>query len=232
MMNRIILTIVLCLLSTSIFPQRFHGGFSAGLSATQISGDQLSGFNRAGLFAGAFSNVYLGSKSILQLEINFIQKGSRKNANASKEDYVYYKMNLNLIEATFAYRFILAKRILIEAGPQFGVLLKTDHVEDGCDVSGNLIDLNNRPSFKRYDLSAFGGISYNFFKNFYLTARYSSSIIPVRGERGHPAQRLDRLQYNSVIVIGLQFEFPNSISLRENPLINNKNRKIINIETK
>jgi hypothetical protein len=207
--------------------QKFHGGFTAGLSAAQITGDQLSGFNKAGLCAGAFSNVYLGSKSILQLEINFIQKGSRKTVK--ENDYSYYKLNLNYIEATLAYRFVLTKRLLVDLGPQLGVLMKTENVEDGTDSDGNLLYLPGRPAFKRFDLSAFGGLSYNFFNNMFVFARYSTSIIPVRGERGHPAQRLDRLQYNSAIIVGLQFEFPNSISLRGNPLI--KNKKVVNVET-
>jgi hypothetical protein len=230
MANRIILTIILCLTFSSIYPQKFHGGFSAGLSATQISGDQLSGFNKAGIFAGAFSNVYLGSKSILQMEINFIQKGSRKTARADKGDLVWYKCNLNYIEATLEYRLILTKRLLLDLGPQLGINMKTDNVEDGFDVNGNALS-TDRPPFKRIDFSAIGGLSYNFYKNIYVIGRYSTSIIPVRGEKGHPAQRLDRLQYNSVIIFGLQFEFPNSTSLREDPLIKNK-KKMINIETK
>lgn len=229
MKKGVILTLSLLLATFSVFSQKFHGGFSAGLSATQISGDQLSGFNKAGIYAGAFSNVYLGSKSVLQLELNFIQKGSRKTARADKGDYVWYKCNLNYIEATLAYRLLLAMRLFIDLGPQLGVIMKTENLEDGFDVGGNPLSID-RPAFKRLDFSAFGGLSYNFYKGFYVFGRYSTSIIPVRGERGHPAQRLDRLQYNSVIVIGLQFEFPNSISLRDNPLI--KNKKLINIETK
>ena len=223
--------LLICLLSVfvSIYAQKFHGGFTAGLSATQLSGDQLSGFNKAGLCAGAFSNVYLGSKSILQLELNFIQKGSRKTARADKNDLVWYKCNLNYVEANLAYRFILSRRLLVDMGPQLGVLVKTENVEDGFDVGGNPLS-TDRPAFKRIDFSGFGGLSYNVFNDFYIFARYSTSIIPVRGERGHPAQRLDRLQYNSVIIVGIQVEFPNSISLRNNPLI--KNKKLVNIETK
>ena len=230
-MKRIILILSLSIVSKCLFAQKFHGGFSAGLSATQISGDQLSGFNKAGIFAGAFSNVYLGSKSILQMEINFIQKGSRKTARADKGDLVWYKCNLNYVEATLAYRLILTKRLLVDLGPQLGVIMKTDNVEKGYDINVVEIDNTTQPPFKRIDLSAFGGLSYNFYKNTYVIGRYSTSIIPVRGEKGHPAQRLDRLQYNSVIIFGLQFEFPNSTSLREDPLIKNK-KKMINIETK
>ena len=61
-------------LTLSIQAQNFGGGLIAGLSTSQVAGDNLAGFNKIGMMAGAFvtfPQVY--SENIkLQLEIIYI----------------------------------------------------------------------------------------------------------------------------------------------------------------
>ena len=52
--------------------QDFKGGIILGLSTSQVSGDDLAGFNKAGLIFGGFTNRILSSRNSLQLEIIYI----------------------------------------------------------------------------------------------------------------------------------------------------------------
>ena len=56
-MKRNLLILLFCgFLSISIHAQNFGGGIILGLSTSQVGGDNLGGFNKAGLLVGAFVN--------------------------------------------------------------------------------------------------------------------------------------------------------------------------------
>src|SRR5438132_3331012 len=80
-----------------LYAQRFHAGVTGGISTTQVAGDQLSGFNKAGVIAGGFVNSSLSEKTSLQMEIIFIQKGSRKPVETDNDNQ-YYVMRLSYFE--------------------------------------------------------------------------------------------------------------------------------------
>ena len=54
-------SILLCcgFLSISIHAQNFGGGLILGLSTSQVSGDNLGGFNKGGLLFGGFIDLQL-----------------------------------------------------------------------------------------------------------------------------------------------------------------------------
>ena len=92
-----IICILLIFVCFSLKSQQFNGGVLGGVSASQITGDELSGFNKAGLYLGSFVNFYLNRRTSIQMEIDYIQKGSRKNPNPDNNDFITYKLNLNLL---------------------------------------------------------------------------------------------------------------------------------------
>ena len=73
---RIFLYILLCVVSINIHAQNFGGGLILGLSTSQVSGDHLGGFNKAGLLVGGFVNLQLSNTLKGQMEMTFIQKGA------------------------------------------------------------------------------------------------------------------------------------------------------------
>ena len=58
------------------FSQNFKGGVIAGVSTSQVSGDALGGFHKAGLYLGVFTELPLSPISNIKMEMNYIQKGS------------------------------------------------------------------------------------------------------------------------------------------------------------
>ena len=63
-------------LTYNIKGQNFDGGIILGISTSQVRGDDLAGFNKAGILAGAFVNKKISQLLSLQMEMTYIQKGS------------------------------------------------------------------------------------------------------------------------------------------------------------
>ena len=70
------LSLVICFFIS--FGQNFQGGPILGFTATQVDGDTYSGYNKAGVIIGGFVNKKFSEKWSSQLEIKYIQKGSKK----------------------------------------------------------------------------------------------------------------------------------------------------------
>ena len=76
-----------------ILSQSFDGGLLAGLTTSQISGDNLGGFNKLGVAIGIFTQRNISEKSKLKFELSYFQKGSKNNnlnlnLNSFKLDYI------------------------------------------------------------------------------------------------------------------------------------------------
>ncbi len=202
-MKKLLLIAFLGFYATFAYSQKFHGGLFAGISASQISGDQLSGFNKAGIYAGGFTNYYFTEKSALQLEIYFIQKGSHKSQRPKNNDYSSYNLNLQYVEMALPYQWHFSKRFYIETGPALGVILKTLPTEK--DENG-IVPNYSRPRFNLFDLSVIAGLGVNISKHFKANLRGENSVIPVRKPEVGTSYRLDRLQYNSTITLSLIYQ--------------------------
>ena len=59
------------------YGQRFHGGPMTGLVVSQVDGDNLGGYNKPGIRAGGWVNTQISDLTTLQLELQYIQKGSK-----------------------------------------------------------------------------------------------------------------------------------------------------------
>jgi hypothetical protein len=168
--------------------QEFNGGVLAGLSTSEISGDYITGPSKAGLYIGIFTSHYVSSKSSLQLELNFIQKGSRKNPDTL--DLTSYILRLNYLTIIFLYKYDI-KKFTFEIGPSLGYLV---HSYEEADY----FVLDN--PFNPLDFSGELGLSYAISRNLRFNIRYSNTLFfPVRDEPSGYTYFLRKGQYNEVL---------------------------------
>jgi hypothetical protein len=203
MKYRILLFLLLFIAFTAKGQVIFHGGALGGVSTSQVSGDQLSGFNKAGIYGGAFVNIHFTEKWLFQFEIDYIQKGSRKNPKPSRNDYTKYVMSLQYFEMPLLFKYQFLNRFELEMGPAIAYLLKNTGVER--DENGPFID--PRPAFSKIDLSVMGGASFRIIDHLKLNVRGSQSVLPIRQHESGATYRLNRGQYNSVLAFTLQIEY-------------------------
>lgn len=203
LIRKFLFSIFILTASLSAFSQDFNAGINLGMTGTQVTGDRLSGFNKAGLFGGFFVNRNLGNLGDGQLEINFIQKGSRKNAHPDKGDYESYLLRLNYVEVPVMYRFRIKDFLKIEAGVMLAYLINSKEF----DIQGEVTPDPTIPYFKKYDFSAFAGINYKINDKLALSLRYSYSVLAIRPKPSSATYRYDQGQYNEVLCTTLQYLF-------------------------
>lgn len=183
--------------------QSFRAGLQLGLAASQVTGDQLAGFNKVGMFGGVFVNYPTGDLGDIQLELNFIQKGSRKNAHPDKGDYEQYIMRLNYVSLPLFYRFKFKKILSIELGAEFAYLISSKEF----DVYGIITPDPRKADFRDFDLSAFAGLGIKFYDRFRLVFRYSYSVMPIRPQPDEGFFYYDAGQFNEVLLTTVQYQF-------------------------
>jgi hypothetical protein len=182
--------------------QNFGGGGIAGFSTSQVSGDRLSGFNKVGFVAGALASIPVSERVGVQMEITYIQKGSRKNLNPEKNDFRAYRLDLNYVEVPIIVLYHYNKKLVIEGGPSLGTLVHSKEQ----DEQGSFTE--QRP-FKKTELSINAGISYPLISNLMLNWRISNSLLPVRPHVSGETFRLNMGQYNTVLAFTLRYQVSN-----------------------
>lgn len=180
------------------FGQKFQGSIIGGFSTSQVSGDQLEGFDKSGFIAGGAVTLPLSEKFNMGMEIIFIQKGSKKKIDTENGDYSYYKMHLNYAEVPIVFEYKFSKRFRFHAAPSFGVLLSSK--EEGDKIG------NETLPFEKYEIGIGGGMSFFFSESFSIKLRISQSVLPIR-KVGVDTQYVVSGQYNSVLAFMMQYHF-------------------------
>ncbi len=200
-MRKSFLIVLLCIcINGFLKAQTFTAHILAGAATSQVSGDQLSGFNKAGVIAGAGVNAMLSKKIDLGFEIYYIQKGSLKQSNIDKGDFEYYRLRLNYLEIPLLLQYHMSDKLGLELGPSIGTLISSSEENQDGELIG-------QPPFIKYEISFGGGLAYRFGGNWGLHFRGGQSVAPVREHSGGSVYRLNRGQYNSVLLFALFYQF-------------------------
>ena len=198
-MKSVAILLVLVLFSRGVQSQGFKAGLIGGLSTSQVAGDGLSGFNKAGIIAGGFVNCPISTSSFAQMEIVFMQKGSKKPY--TQESGTLYVMRLSYIEIPVLFKYVATPKFILEAGPSFGVLVFSEEEYEYGIQEG-------RPPFNSLDVSGCIGLNYKLSTNWIFDTRFTNSVIPMRAyENGYSFANLERGQYNTVLSFTFQYQF-------------------------
>ncbi|MCE9540284.1 MAG: PorT family protein [Bacteroidetes bacterium] len=196
----IIVSFIVLFISSKVkAQQRFNAGIKAGLSTSQVAGDNYSGFDKAGFVGGFFVRGLFNEKWTGQFEIIYIQKGSRHNANPEKGDFTYYYLGLDYIEVPVLFQYH-QKKITYELGPGFSYLLREREFLDWQNLSGI------RP-FNKNEISINMGISYTIFDNFYINWRFTNSLSSIRNDASGSSRWFNRGKTNIVVTFSLIYQF-------------------------
>jgi len=176
--------------------QEFNAGISAGISTSQVSGDNLAGFNKAGIILGGFVNRKINNLLMVQIEMIYIQKGSSNpNQNVNK----LADIHLDYIEIPLLAIIKNSEKLSIEGGVHCSALI------DGYyqDLYG---ELENQTSFDSFELGAIIGISYNLSSKISLNTRLSNSIIPIAEHASGQTFKFNKGKYNTGLNFILKYQ--------------------------
>jgi hypothetical protein len=190
------LIIFFCCIDYCSLSQEFNAGISAGISTSQVSGDNLAGFNKAGIILGGFVNRKINNLLMVQIEMIYIQKGS-SNPNQNVNNLA--DIHLDYIEIPLLAIIKNSEKLAVEGGLHCSALI------DGYyqDLYG---ELENQTSFDSFELGAIIGISYNLSSKISLNTRLSNSIIPIAEHASGQTYKFNKGKYNTGLNFILKYQ--------------------------
>ena len=182
-------------LSSYCYGQNFKAGLIAGVSTSQVSGDQLGGFNKLGIKFGASVNHFINSASRGQLALYYIDKGS----NDVNSDF---RIDLSYIETSWSVQKT-SKGFIYEGGLLFGVLVdgKTYDIYGYEDVQKN--------DFYKFDIGAklAAGVKLKPQLNVFWEFSNSIPFFPIQDHPGKATYGLNKGKYNSILSFSFRYLF-------------------------
>jgi hypothetical protein len=176
MKKKLALFIFCGFLISNLHAQNFGGGIILGLSTSQVGGDDLGGFNKAGILAGVFAHKSISALFSFQMEMTYIQKGSN---NPDMNDYKSKNVgtpdiSLSYIEVPLLLQYKQSETLKIEGG------LISAYLIDGyyTNLSGKMPIVNVNP-FIKYDIGLLLAMDYTFSNKLSLNTRICNSILPI-----------------------------------------------------
>ncbi len=178
--------------------QRFRSGMQLSLVGSQVDGDGASGYNKIGLNAGIFVNTKTSEKTSVQLELNYIQKGSRQNPTQNN-NFSELKIRLSYIELPLVLRKHFSGRLknfTIETGFAYAVLMK--------QYSEFQYLVNDEKPFLKQDISSILGFNYQITERINLNFRSENSMFfsPIRYFDSSHTRWLLKWGYYNVVLLG------------------------------
>lgn len=187
-----------------VFSQKFESGIIVGLSTTQVSNDNYSGFNKFGPRAGLFINRKLDWINI-QLELQYLTKGSKQNSNNSTlnnnsfSSNDNYNFNLNYVGVPILFSLKIHEKIKLELGNAINILINQKEEVDFYEIISREVN--------RIESAILIGIIYELNKNYHINIRGSNSIFPIRKHSSGEVYGLNRGQYNTGLSFNLLYKF-------------------------
>lgn len=169
---KIIIFFLFIVISTHVRSQNFKGGLIGGFSVTQVSGDEMGGYNKGGFLGGIFVSFPVKEKIDLEMEMLFSQKGSKVAKNSEGliiDTGEWDRANFNYIEVPVLINFDISKKFEAHVGLSAAYLLSYK-IEDFA------YGVRDENRFKKYDVDLVYGVSYHVFDNLDVFVRHQNSI--------------------------------------------------------
>jgi hypothetical protein len=193
---------ILLISSASIHAQRFNAGVMAGGVTSQVDGDTYDGYHKFAFLGGGYVCLQVSPHSSFQMELEYIQKGSRRTDTTVMGGDTYL-LRLHYIEIPVLYQYTFKKRFYFEAGPVADILIGSLELKNGA-VPPQTVPL--RP----VTLAGIFGFGAYLTKNLRLNVRSNYSLISIRSQNvasGYRRMVFEIGQYNNVLSLSLLWDF-------------------------
>lgn len=162
-------------LSAQNEPKRvFRGGFQAGFTSAQVHGDGFAGFDKGGIMTGVVLQIPFKEKSSVQMELNYVMKGSFDPPNYNIGKNYFSKIRLDYVEMPIQYNYKPQKWIF-SIGASVGILTK--NTQESYLFTEDLIK-----EIKPLEIATVFGIGYQASPRWNIVWRNSLSLLPISGQ--------------------------------------------------
>lgn len=170
--------------------QYFQGGFTAGITGSQVDGDYMEGYNKFGFSGGIFVRRGLGDNFGFQADFKYIMKGAAKRT--SQNDREVFKLTLHYVEIPFVFTLQTSEKFEFELGPGVGYLAFATN-DFGYGPEKLAYNIQN------FDYTANLGVSYLFVEKLKFNIRFCYSLKAISRQPGNITILGKYGQYNHLI---------------------------------
>lgn len=149
-------------LFASMNAQQF--GIKAGMNISSLNGDVENVKSKVGFSAGVFAQFPISSQFTFQPEVLYSGQGAK-----GKEDGFEATWSIDYIAVPLMFKYNLAEKFSLEAGPQIGFLMSSKLKGDGESV-------DIKDEMKSTDFAINLGANYDIMPNLFIGARYSAGL--------------------------------------------------------
>ena len=207
-MKKIILSILSVLAFGFTYAQQAEFGIKGGLNSSDFSGD-TEGMDfkpRVGFNIGAFAAIKLSEKVTLQPEILYSTQGAKaENVNADVNGVNYtadIDFNLSYITVPVMFKYYVADKFNLEAGPQIGFLTSAE-TSTKVDGFNQTVDQDAKDYFESVDFGFNVGAGYDFTDKIFAGIRYNIGLSNVlKTQEGDNSE-----SQNSVFSLSVGYKF-------------------------
>lgn len=180
--------------SLSGFSQKFEGGVLVGLNASQVDGDNYSGYHKPGVVLGGYVQTNISRTVYAGMELKFAQKGSRNIDSLATDGQIKYIMRLNYIDLPVYLGIRTSERISLLVGVSPGYLISGTEYND----YGKLTE-QDQNAFSEFDLQGLLGFRLQLTKRLFVDLRGAYSVLPIRKQKGDPLWYWKSNQFNNLL---------------------------------
>lgn len=211
---KLFLAIILIIsgISNQLLGQIIKGEALLGLNLTQVEGDEVHGFRKAGLNIGAGVLIPFKKNWDVSMEITYNQKGARQKAQYNDTDSMgniitgEYKLRLNYVEIPLLVYYTDKEFITIGAGFAWGRLVGIQEWEHGNRVESTTI---NSDTYDRNDFSYIIDARIKIKGPLKFGVRYQNSMVKIRTREftDLSGNSWTRDQFNKILTFRLIYIF-------------------------
>lgn len=172
------------------FSARLHGGFSA----TQVHGDQISGFNKFGLSAGATLDIRRSARQGVQWGIFYTQKGSRRVPDTKNGDFNSWRYRFTYIDLPLTKVWNPDPMWWWGVGLQPSLLVSGEE-----DFYGNGYSELTYLELNPIDWGGILQAGYAWDERKAIEVRLTQSLLPISERPDQPVQRWDNFMMNMAL---------------------------------
>ncbi len=180
----------------------FKGLFNVGLNACQVDGDSHAGYKYLGANIGIGAMVRYHKNLSTSIEIAYSMRGARAQFARGGSNANFFRTNFDYVEIPISLLNIHDKKlVMFSLGLTPALLIR---YKEWDSQTGLEVNYDNPPfgQPRKFDLSAFGGFYFVIKQHFVLGAKFSYSVLSMRG--AEPNSRVNG-QYHNVINVRFMY---------------------------
>lgn len=187
-MKRYIVSLICATFSIALFGQGFSGSLVAGISATQVDGDDLFGYEKLGALFGLNVTTPLSPRLDLRLGVEYIGKGSKKDVTLESPES--FKYQFDYLEMPFLLEFHFTEPFYSITGIAPAYLLSARIVENGIAYDKSLY------AYRKFDVPLVIGMGYRVRPRLDVRARFCYSLTYINEDPPTPRQFNNQLDFS------------------------------------